>query len=94
MGQLLDALANVVGFVMKIFGNPVVSFFFNIISKTAISSKKAFLGKGCTIFHNVIINSNVKIALFHGPIDTSITDIGYVISSRHFKPEIFNSIDT
>lgn len=33
----------------------------SIISKTAIISKKAFLGEGNTIFHNVIINSNVKI---------------------------------
>jgi hypothetical protein len=35
VGQLLDALANMVEFVMKIFGNPVVKFFFDIIAKTA-----------------------------------------------------------
>jgi hypothetical protein len=35
VGQLLDALANMVGFVMKIFGNPVVKGFLNIISKAA-----------------------------------------------------------
>ena len=36
---------------------------------------------------------NKKIALFHGPLDTSTTDIGYVVSSRHFKPEIFDGFD-
>ena len=36
---------------------------------------------------------NKKIALFHGPIDTSTTDVGYVVSSRHFKPEIFDGFD-
>jgi hypothetical protein len=35
VGQLLDALADMVGFVMKIFGNPIVSGFFNIIAKIA-----------------------------------------------------------
>jgi hypothetical protein len=35
VGQLLDALANMVGFVMKIFGNPVVKGFFDIIAFTA-----------------------------------------------------------
>ena len=36
---------------------------------------------------------NKKIALFHGPIDGSTTDIGYVVSSRHFKPDIFDGFD-
>ena len=36
---------------------------------------------------------NKKIALFHGPLDTSTTDVGYVVSSRHFKPEIFDGYD-
>ena len=36
---------------------------------------------------------NKKIALFHGPIDASTTDVGYVVSSRHFKPEIFDGFD-
>lgn len=36
---------------------------------------------------------NKKIALFHGPIDSSVTDVGYVVSSRHFKPEIFDGFD-
>ena len=33
---------------------------------------------------------NKKIALFHGPVDNSTTDVGYVVSSRHFTTEIFN----
>ena len=43
--------------------------------------------KGDTLF------GNKKIALFHGPLDTSTTDVGYVVSSRHFKPEIFDGYD-
>ena len=34
-----------------------------------------------------------KIALFHGPVDNSITDIGYVVSSRHFTTDIFDGYD-
>ena len=34
-----------------------------------------------------------KIALFHGPIDNSSTDIGYVVSSRHFTTDIFDGYD-
>ncbi len=36
---------------------------------------------------------NKKIALFHGPLDTSQTDIGYVVSSRHFTPDMFDGYD-
>ena len=31
-----------------------------------------------------------RIALFHGPVDNSVTDIGYVVSSRHFTTDIFD----
>jgi DNA repair exonuclease SbcCD ATPase subunit len=34
-----------------------------------------------------------KIALFHGPVDNSQTDIGYVVSSRHFTTDIFDGFD-
>ena len=34
-----------------------------------------------------------KIALFHGPVDNSQTDIGYVVSSRHFTTDIFDGYD-
>jgi DNA repair exonuclease SbcCD ATPase subunit len=34
-----------------------------------------------------------KIALFHGPVDNSITDIGYVVSSRHFTTDMFDGYD-
>lgn len=40
-----------------------------------------------------IKNAKRKIALFHGPVDNSLTDIGYVISSRHFTTDIFNGFD-
>jgi len=36
---------------------------------------------------------NKKIALFHGPVDNSSTDIGYVVSSRHFTPDMFDGYD-
>ena len=36
------------------------------------------------------IFANKKIALFHGPVDNSTTDVGYVVSSRHFTTEIFD----
>jgi DNA repair exonuclease SbcCD ATPase subunit/DNA repair exonuclease SbcCD nuclease subunit len=39
------------------------------------------------------IEGDVKIALFHGPIDKSQTDIGYVISSRNFTTDIFEGYD-
>jgi len=34
--------------------------------------------------------ANKKIALFHGPVDNSQTDIGYVVSSRHFTTDMFD----
>ena len=36
---------------------------------------------------------NKKIALFHGPVDNSQTDIGYVVSSRHFTTDIFDGFN-
>jgi DNA repair exonuclease SbcCD ATPase subunit len=36
---------------------------------------------------------NKKIALFHGPVDNSQTDIGYVVSSRHFTTDMFDGFD-
>ena len=38
-------------------------------------------------------NIKTKIALFHGPVDTSQTDIGYVVSSRHFTSDMFDGFD-
>ena len=37
--------------------------------------------------------ANKKIALFHGPVDNSTTDVGYVVSSRHFTTDIFDGYD-
>jgi DNA repair exonuclease SbcCD ATPase subunit len=34
-----------------------------------------------------------KIALFHGPVDHSQTDVGYVVSSRHFTVDMFDGYD-
>jgi DNA repair exonuclease SbcCD ATPase subunit len=39
------------------------------------------------------LSGNKKIALFHGPVDNSQTDIGYVVSSRHFTTEMFDGYD-
>ena len=39
------------------------------------------------------LSGNKKIALFHGPIDNSQTDIGYVVSSRHFTTDMFDGYD-
>ena len=39
------------------------------------------------------LSSNKKIALFHGPVDNSQTDIGYTVSSRHFTTEMFDGYD-
>jgi DNA repair exonuclease SbcCD ATPase subunit len=39
------------------------------------------------------LKGKTKIALFHGPLDTSQTDIGYVVSSRHFTPDMFDGYD-
>ena len=38
-------------------------------------------------------NIKTKIALFHGPVDKSQTDIGYVVSSRHFTDDMFDGFD-
>ena len=34
-----------------------------------------------------------RIALFHGPVDRSVTNVGYVVSSRHFLPDMFDGYD-
>jgi DNA repair exonuclease SbcCD ATPase subunit len=39
------------------------------------------------------LSGNKKIALFHGPVDNSQTDIGYVVSSRHFTTDMFDGYD-
>jgi len=39
------------------------------------------------------LSGNKKIALFHGPVDNSQTDVGYVVSSRHFTTDMFNGYD-
>ena len=39
------------------------------------------------------LTCKTKIALFHGPVDNSTTDIGYVVSSRHFTTDIFDGYD-
>ena len=39
------------------------------------------------------LSAKTKIALFHGPVDNSLTDIGYVVSSRHFTTDIFDGYD-
>lgn len=39
------------------------------------------------------LSSNKKIALFHGPVDNSQTDVGYVVSSRHFTTDMFDGFD-
>jgi len=39
------------------------------------------------------LKGKTKIALFHGPVDNSQTDIGYVVSSRHFTTEMFDGYD-
>ena len=36
---------------------------------------------------------NKKVALFHGPVDNSQTDVGYVVSSRHFTTDMFDGYD-
>ncbi len=39
------------------------------------------------------LKGKTKIALFHGPVDNSQTDIGYVVSSRHFTTDMFDGYD-
>ena len=53
----------------------------------SIFDDKANWPKGNTLF------GNKKIALFHGPVDNSMTDIGYVVSSRHFTTDMFDGYD-
>lgn len=53
----------------------------------SIFDDKANWPKGNTLF------GNKKIALFHGPVDNSTTDIGYVVSSRHFTTDMFDGYD-
>ena len=37
--------------------------------------------------------ARLKVALFHGPVDHSQTDVGYVVSSRHFTTDLFDGFD-
>jgi DNA repair exonuclease SbcCD ATPase subunit len=53
----------------------------------SIFDNKANWPKANTIF------GNKKIALFHGPVDNSQTDIGYTVSSRHFTTDMFDGYD-
>ena len=53
----------------------------------SIFDKKDNWPKADTLF------GNKKIALFHGPVDNSQTDIGYVVSSRHFTTDMFDGYD-
>jgi DNA repair exonuclease SbcCD ATPase subunit len=53
----------------------------------SIFDDKANWPKANTLF------GNKKIALFHGPVDNSQTDIGYVVSSRHFTTDMFDGYD-
>jgi DNA repair exonuclease SbcCD nuclease subunit len=53
----------------------------------SILDNKANWPKGNTL------TGSRKIALFHGPIDNSTTDVGYVVSSRHFTTDIFDGYD-
>ncbi len=38
-------------------------------------------------------SARLKVALFHGPVDHSQTDVGYVVSSRHFTTDLFDGFD-
>ena len=53
----------------------------------SIFDDKANWPKANTLF------GNKKIALFHGPVDNSQTDVGYVVSSRHFTTDMFDGYD-
>lgn len=39
------------------------------------------------------VEGKKKICFFHGPVDAAKTDIGYVISSNNFKPDMFDGFD-
>lgn len=53
----------------------------------SIFDDKANWPKANTMF------GNKKVALFHGPVDNSQTDVGYVVSSRHFTTDMFDGYD-
>ena len=53
----------------------------------SIFDDKANWPKANTLF------GNKKVALFHGPVDNSQTDVGYVVSSRHFTTDMFDGYD-
>jgi DNA repair exonuclease SbcCD ATPase subunit len=53
----------------------------------SIFDKKENWPKANTMF------GNKKVALFHGPVDNSQTDVGYVVSSRHFTTDMFDGYD-
>ncbi len=39
------------------------------------------------------VSGNKKICFFHGPVDAARTDIGYVVSSNNFTPDMFDGFD-
>lgn len=39
------------------------------------------------------VGGNKKICFFHGPVDAARTDIGYVVSSNNFTPDMFDGFD-
>ncbi len=39
------------------------------------------------------VSGNKKICFFHGPVDAAKTDIGYVVSSHNFTPDMFDGFD-
>ena len=39
------------------------------------------------------VNGKKKICLFHGPVNTARTDVGYTVQSETFTPEIFDGFD-
>jgi DNA repair exonuclease SbcCD ATPase subunit len=39
------------------------------------------------------VEGRLKIALFHGPVDRSVTDVGYIVNSRHFTTDQFDGYD-
>ena len=39
------------------------------------------------------VEGNKKICFFHGPVDAARTDIGYVVSSNNFTPDMFDGFD-
>lgn len=39
------------------------------------------------------VEGKKKICFFHGPVDAARTDIGYVVSSNNFTPEMFDGFD-